>query len=498
MAAPWPVSGLLILGGAGALPGVVRGLVLGLGLTFIAIVAGLPAPAVEAAALAAGSPAEPGISANSVRYTVTVPVDPTDPVEVRLQIPTPPAVVELQFPDPSGGGGRLQAIRANRDDGEALPVERVAAGGFRLPTLGARHVTVTYSLNLSPSLWNPATWPGQELASVRSDGMVWLVGRDALLQVAGPAAPPAELVLQLPAGWRAFLAGAGLLETDRPLAIAPGQEPVLLLGPMRFSRYPVPGGQLTVIVSPEPPWEPGQLAWSVQAVLEGLAARGVTGPPADLTLAVLRYPAALRLNPLVGSQRAPGPTIVHWVGTGSLNWWRKHAARDVVDWYVEHTLRLAPDARWLQPALAEYAALALLFDTGFLTVDDMYQSLRALHSNGLHYSGPAWPSLVSAGLEAPPSHASQRVLAFRAPLVALLMDMELWDASGSTLFDLWARLIAAQQEGPAATFHTAAVLAPLADMGVGSAFAQAHIYGNRMPPADFDGLFQRWFDQHAR
>src|SRR5690606_41528341 len=96
------------------------------------------------------------------------------------------------------------------------------------------------------------------------------------------------------------------------------------------------------------------------------------------------------------------------------------------------------------------------------------------------------------------SHASQRVLAFRAPLVALLMDMELWDASGSTLFDLWARLIAAQQEGPAATFHTAAVLAPLADMGVGSAFAQAHIYGNRMPPADFDGLFQRWFDQPAR
>src|SRR5690606_14116833 len=163
VAAPWPVSGLLILGGAGALPGVVRGLVLGLGLTFIAIVAGLPSPAVEAAALAAGSPAEPGISANSVRYTVTVPADPTDPVEVRLQIPTPPAVVELQFPDPSGGGGRLQAIRANRDDGEALPVERVAAGGFRLPTLGARHVTVTYSLNLSPSLWNPATWPGQEL-----------------------------------------------------------------------------------------------------------------------------------------------------------------------------------------------------------------------------------------------------------------------------------------------------------------------------------------------
>src|SRR5690606_39948782 len=54
VAAPWPVSGLLILGGAGALPGVVRGLVLGLGLglTFIAIVAGLPATAVEAAALA--------------------------------------------------------------------------------------------------------------------------------------------------------------------------------------------------------------------------------------------------------------------------------------------------------------------------------------------------------------------------------------------------------------------------------------------------------------
>src|SRR5690606_25721129 len=191
----------------------------------------------------------------------------------------------------------------------------------------------------------------------------------------------------------------------------------------------------------------------------------------------------LRLNPLVGSQLAGGHTLIHWVGTGTLNWWRKHAARDVVAWHVDHTLRLAADARWLQAGLAEYGGLALLVDTGFLTVDDMYQSLRALHSNGLHYSGAAWPSLVSAALESPPSHSGDRVLAFRAPLVALLMDLEIGSVSEGTasIFDLWARLAAAQQQGPAATLHTAAVLAPLADLGVPAAFTQNFIYGTRLP-----------------
>src|SRR5690606_13365127 len=149
--------------------------------------------------------------------------------------------------------------------------------------------------------------------------------------------------------------------------VASGEEPLLLLGRFEISRYPVPGGQLTLVVSANPPWEPGQLAWSVEVVLERLMSKGIRVSPADLTLVVLRYPGALRLNPLIGSQLAGGHTIVHWVGTGTLTWWRKHAARDVVAWALERTLRLAPDARWLQAGMAEYGALTLLFDTGLLT-----------------------------------------------------------------------------------------------------------------------------------
>ena len=449
----------------------------------------------------AGSSAAAPITATP-GYTITIPPDPGQPVEIVLTIASPPPRLELFF-DPagrSGGQQRLEAISAHRGDGTVLPVERLANGGFRVDTQGAAAVTVTYRLNLSPSLWSPATWPGRELASVRVEDVVWLVGRDTLLHVAGADQRPKEVRLHLPAGWRAYQGGVGLVDVQRPLSVASGEEPLLLLGRFEISRYPVPGGQLTLVVSANPPWEPGQLAWSVQVVLERLMSKGIRVSPADLTLVVLRYPGALRLNPLIGSQLAGGHTIVHWVGTGTLTWWRKHAARDVVAWALERTLRLAPDARWLQAGMAEYGALTLLFDTGLLTVDDMYQSLRALHSNGLHYSGPAWPSVVAAALESPPSHAGERVLAFRAPLVTMLLDLQLHAASGGTadVFDLWARLVAAQQEGPPVTLFTAAVLAPLAELGLPADFTQNYIYGTRLPPADFDRLFEQWFEQHAR
>lgn len=435
-------------------------------------------------------------------YTITIPPDPGQPVEVSLTVAAPPSPLELYFGPAGRGGGpeRLEGISARRSDGTVLPVDRVASGAYRIDSQGADAVTVTYRLNLSPSLWNPATWPGRELASVRADDVVWLVGRDALLVVAGAEHKPAAVRLDLPAGWRVYQAGMGLVDVQRPLSVASGQEPLLVLGRFEISRYPLPGGQLTLVVSADLPWQPGQLAWSIQVVLEHLTAKGIRLSPTDLSVVVLRYPGALRLNPLIGNQLAGGHTIVHWVGTGTLTWWRKHAARDVLAWALDRTLRLAPDARWLQSGLTEYGALALLFDTGLLTVDDMYQSLRALHSNGMHYSGPAWPSLVTAALESPPSHASERVLAFRAPLVTMLLDLALHDASDGTadVFDLWARLGASQQSGPPVTLFTAGVLAPLQELGVPPDFTRDYIYGTRLAPADFDRLFEQWFDQRAR
>jgi len=433
-------------------------------------------------------------------YTVSVGPGPDSPVHVELHIPAAAGELQLYFPGASSGTPRVESLAARGADGAPLAVERTDNGRVRVKTHGTGDVVVAYRLNLSPSLWSPSTWPGSDLSSVRSEDAVWLVGRDAFLELAGAEHRPKEVRLELPAGWRAVVGGTGAVAADGRLAVAAGEEPVILLGELSITRYPLPKGQLTLIVSKDPPWEPAQLAWSIQAMLESLAAKGVAGPPSDLTLAVLRYPGPLRLNPLITSQRAGDHTIVHWVGTGTLSWWRKHAARDVVALFVDRTLRLGADARWLKAGLADYGGLALLYDTGFLTVDEMYQSLRALHSNGLHYAGPAWPSLVAAALESPPSHAAQRVLSFRSPLVALLLDIELREASrGSfTIFDLWARLASEQRRAAAVTLHTAAVLSPLAEAGLGSGFAQAFVYGTRVPPADFDHLFERWFDQQGK
>ncbi|OUM93141.1 MAG: hypothetical protein BAA04_13395 [Firmicutes bacterium ZCTH02-B6] len=442
----------------------------------------------------------PSVSAAeaAVRYTVSIGPDPGSPVDIEVYIPAVPAPLELYFPA-TGANARVESLTARTIDGTDLAVRRLDSGYVHVETRGAADVLVAYRLNLSPSVWSPSTWPGGDVSSVRSEDAVWLVGRDVLVELAGDEERAKEIRLHLPAGWRAVMGGRGTVDSDQAVTLAAGEEAVFLLGQLNITRYPLPAGQLTLIVSNDPPWEPAQLAWSVQAMLESLDNKGVVGPPSDLTLAVLRYPGALRLNPLIVSQTAGDHTIVHWVGTGTLTWWRKHAARDMVGWFVDRTLRLAPDARWFKAGLADYGGLALLFDTGFLTVDDMFQSLRALHSNGLHYAGPAWPSLVASALETPPSHAAQRVLSFQSPLVALLLDVELREASrGSfTIFDLWARLAAEQRQGTAATLHTAAVLAPSAEAGLGPGFAQAFIYGNRLPPADFERLFERWFDQQA-
>ena len=450
--------------------------------------------------IALHNPTALGATGPALLYTVSVGPDPSSPVQIEVHIPAAAGELQLYFPAASSRTPRVESLTARGADGAALAVERPDNGRVRVATHGTADVVVAYSLNLSPSLWSPSTWPASDLSSVRSEDAVWLVGRDAFLELAGAEDWPKEVRLELPAGWRAVLGGSGAVEDGGRLAVAAGEEPVLLLGELSVTRYPLPNGQLTLIVSKDPPWEPAHLAWSVQAMLESLAAKGVAGPPSDLTLAVLRYPGALQLNPLIATQTAGDRTIVHWVGTGTLTWWRKHAARDMVAWLVDRTLRLGADARWLKAGLADYGGLALLFDTGFLTVDEMYQSLRALHSNGLHYAGPAWPSLVAAALESPPSHAAQRVMSFRSPLIALLLDIELREASrGSfTIFDLWARLASEQRRAAAVTLHTAAVLSPLAEAGLGSGFAQAFVYGTRVPPADFDHLFERWFDQQGK
>lgn len=436
-------------------------------------------------------------------YEIHVTPGPTGSVDVRVRFAPPLAtagmVLYFSHPQAEAGDGRMPVIvEARTADGNPLSVEATGGNRFRVSPGGSNGVTVDYRLPRPPSLWDPSTWPGAGLHSVHSGDLVYLSGKDAFVLADGLENRPAAVIFRLPDGWRAVRVDGDVVAPDQTVPVEDVQASAFLLGPFHVARYPVPGGELTLLLPPKPPYEPGQLAWSLQALLDQISRHGLGAQPPRLTFALARYPGALQLNPFIASKIAGKATIVHWIGTGSLTWWRKHAARDIVALLLHRQFRFAPDASWFSAGLQAYAGLLLLFETGFLTVDDMYQSLRAIYSTGLHYSGPAWPSLVLAGMEVPPGHASQRVLEFRAPLVMWLLDIAIRAASKgqASVLDLWARL--AQTNAPASTLHTAAVLAPLAEWADLAGFAQDFIYSSRLPPADFDQLFQQWIDWNSR
>src|SRR5690606_31722933 len=176
------------------------------------------------------------------------------------------------------------------------------------------------------------------------------------------------------------------------------------------------------------------------------------------------------------------------------------AARTVIDWLLQRTVTTLPEAAWFAEGLPEYATLLLLHELGYMSADEMYLAMRTLYATGIHYTGPGWPSLVLAGVTSPRSHASQRVLEFRAPLVAFLLDVELREASAgaASIMDMWREAAEEQRRNPSAVFHTARLLSSVAEFGDLSAFAEQYLCGSRIPPADFDGVYRRWLAFQGR
>lgn len=440
----------------------------------------------------AASPAAAAEGALLAEYAVVVPPNGTHRIDVRLtvsvQADTAEAGVSADIMLPEG-----VAVTDVATD-ETASLVYISDRVVRVSSDLSPHVSVTYPLHLPSSATNPAGLPGAPYASVHAGQFVYLAGRDTLARIIDEKPVSATVKVAAPDGWRVFTAGAGFFESQTPIPVTDVDSVLLVVGPLAVARRTAADAHVTVVAAGQLPWGVEETADSLHALVSELADRGFAEFLAPITMLQLQYPGTLRLNPLVSGLVASDNTIVHWVGAGSIDWWRKHAARDVVRWLVKRTVMTAPDAAWFAAGLPEYVALLLLHDAGFASDDELYQGLYALHAAGVHYTGPGWPSLVLAGVASPRSHSAQRVLEFRAPLVAFLLDAEIRRSTegSKSLIDLWLDAARLTRREPGVLLYTSSILAISPEYGDLSSFAEDFLFGSRIPPVNFDAVYQRW------
>lgn len=437
----------------------------------------------------------------TIAYVVTPNADAGDPVQFQLRVPFSTDTVQLFFGQSARSPGRsedLVEIEAYTESGHRLPIDSSAAG-YTVHPDGAPFVA-NYSLRLQPTLLSPSAWPNNRLQSLRWDDYAY-IGADALLQPRGFEMTSVKVYVSLPADWHLFVEHSGLIVDDDPIRFDNvGKVSVLTGSPLSVRHVPSAVGRLTFVGAGTLPWSVETLAPSLGRLLEPLQALGLSASASAHNFIIARYPGALRLNPLISGHVAGDRTLMHWVGIGTIDWWRKHTIRDFIALLVQQTLSLAADASWFATGMGEYAGLLLLFEAGVLSADEMYHSLHNMYVTGAHYSGPAWPSLASAATAEPKSHAAGRVLQFRSPMIAFLLDTELRIVSEGTmsLLDWWAALAAQQRMHPHTVLHSADLLPTGPRFGDWSAFADEHIFGTRVTPLDFDTAFDRWYSTMER
>lgn len=435
----------------------------------------------------------------TVAYTIIVREDHGPAIGVGMTIFAPTNALgadgtgmsmDIELPEGVSSGDLIINASGDADVHVRALSPRIVNVEFDAPS-----VTIAYEMRLRTGLQNPATQPGAPYTSVSLGEFAYIAGRDTLPHpsIGFSEGIHSHVAVGLPPGsdWTVFAVNRGAIASGEMVTVANPKELVLLLGPLSIAHQDT---RLTLVTAGEMPWDATVAAESIHAMLASLETRGLGDYISHTTVIHIRYPGALRLNPLVSGHIIPDGTIIHWIGTGSLDWWRKYAARDIVGLLLNATVTVAPEATWFVAGLPEYAGLLLLHDTGYMTDDELYGALRTLYTTGVHYSGPGWPSLVLAGVSSPRSHASQRVLEFRAPLVALLLDAEIRGASegSASLLDVWLAAADEQRRNPYMIFSTAALLPARADFGDLSSFAEDFLFGNRIPPVDFDAVYRRW------
>jgi predicted metalloprotease with PDZ domain len=148
----------------------------------------------------AGSPARTSATATPLRYTIRIPAPATKTFDVQVVVPTDGRdSVALMMPIWSPGmyalqsyGDRVTAFGARTADGTALPVAHPNGSRWVIPAQGKPTVTVSYTVS-APR--------GGNLSNGVSDTSLVIIGPATFVTLAGDGARPADLRLELPAGW---------------------------------------------------------------------------------------------------------------------------------------------------------------------------------------------------------------------------------------------------------------------------------------------------------
>lgn len=426
-------------------------------------------------------------------YEIEIAADSTQPVVFRLYVPEPAQVESFRFHDDSRGNERnaeLHSIAAFTEGGAVLPMT-FSHGAYSVQS-AARPFYIEYKLNLHPSALRPETWPNNHPRSMRWDTYAFIT-KEAFLSWDRAPEKPARIRVDLPDDWTVYEAGIEEISNEEvvtaeqahPNALVMGQGLQVAAGQSNDVRL-IPAGTL--------PWPTHELLQSLSAMLRPLRIRNLVDATAVYDFVIARYPGALRFNPLISGRSIGKTSFIHWVGIGSLDWWRVHTAAEIVAATIEQSLNLAPDAAWFRAGLMDYAGLLLLYEEGLFDVDAMYQHLHNMFVTGARYAGRSWPSLLMAGGASGDNHAAERVLQFRAPVAVFLFDLELRGRSAGavTVLDWWAELAASQREQPERQWHTEDLVPPLQRFGDLSSFMRQHVFEATPTPIDFDMAFERW------
>lgn len=465
-------------------------------LTIAALTLVLTVPSLYAAASAPRD--DEGTAA--IAYEIAVAPDATQPVLFRLHMSA--SFDEQQFVFRSGATpfgvhpSELVTMTAVSTEGKLLSLKR-SQDGYTVQPDG-RPFYVEYELHLHPSVLNPETWPGSDTHSLRWDDYLYISG-DTLLRPSSFPETGASIRVRTPEQWRVFIAGESSVVSEDTFHIADMDTLALVTGDA-LNLVANEQANVRVIQAGTLPWSAEDMLHSLSTMLQPLRSRGIAMKDTVYDFVVARYPGALRFNPFISGRAVSHGMFIHWFGVGSLDWWHKHTAAGIIAALVEDTLHLAPDATWFGAGLADYAGLLTLFEAGLLDVDGMHQSLYNTYATGIRYSGASWPSLLLAGLAEAGSHEAERVLQFRSPVIAFLLDIELRERSQGevTLLDWWAALARRQMDAPEQPLHTEDLLPSARQFGDLSDFALAHIFESSGTLIDFDTAFDRWLQTQTQ
>lgn len=201
----------------------------------------------------------PDLAAHSATIVARIPTGGQSPVNLMMAIWSPGYYKVENYAD------RVSDLSARTASGDSLGVEHVAENRWRVVTRGSPEVVVTYRV-VAGQRSVTTDWVG--------DSLIVINGAPTFVTIADTVHRPAEVTLDLPAGWRA----ATSLDTvpdgarDHYRAVSYDElvdSPIVAGGNLRFRSFTVGGSQHTIADAGEiDGWDSDRAAHDIARIVQ--------------------------------------------------------------------------------------------------------------------------------------------------------------------------------------------------------------------------------------